>query len=1405
MSRAGPGEALIWRARLLAACLALAAVTFRQQPGLVVGDTKADLTLNPWGFLRDALHLWDPQLYFGQLQNQAYGYLFPMGPFHGLLLSAGVPAWIVQRLWWTLLLVLAFLGAWRVAGELVAAGRWARLAGALLYALSPRVVGELTTTSIEVWPVAVAPWVLLPLVVREPRTWRWRITRSALAVALCGGVNAVATGAVLVMPAVWFLTRRPSRQVVLAAASWFAAVVLAIAWWLIPLLILGANSPPFLDWIESAVTTTGTASTYEALRGTSAWLGYLGTPTGPHWPGGWAYVTRPILIVTTAGVVAVGLAGLATRRVRDRAFLATSLVLGIILVTLGHRGPVGPVWTDLAFRLLDGPLAPLRNAHKFDPVVRLPLALATIAGLEAGLAWLCRVGVQRWVQVTVVTALVVAAASPALSAHLARDEAYPGIPQYWRAAAAWLDGQPGDGAVLMLPATAFADFTWGSPKDNPLQAIMRRPFVLRDAVPLGSAGSTRFLDGVNRTVASGRGDPSVAQALAGAGVGFVVVPADLRAGALVDPLVAVEQGLLSSGLRRVAEFGPRVVDPEESADTTIDNRTRGSRPSITVYAVPRPRPALMLPAHRAPTALAGPEDMIALTRIGIPLALLGTDARAVIGGYASADAGILTDGLRRREVFFGAAANNTSAVLSPDAEYGQDRPVHDVIADPTAPETTSLWRGVRSVRASSSAADAGATLRLGAAYGPAAAVDGDITTRWVSGRYGQAEGEWLEVRLLQAQPIRWVRLIASRKSPIGSPPRRILVSTAAGTRSMSLDANGFGTVTPAEGATDWVRFTLSAVESGVPNGMSIAELAIDGVTPRLLLETPPAASPQTIHLRGDDAFRTGCWQVSTGVTCSPATVAPREPPPGIDRIVRLGSGGSYRLEGTVRAASTSGADALLDDPARPRVTASSRLVPGLADRPGTVVDADPATGWVASADDPQPRLTVHLPRERVVRGLQFIPSSTADASRPKEVRIRFGDGYPVTATTDANGYVWFPARRTDLIRVWFGATRPRVGIDGATRERTFLPVGIGELRVVGADDLRRPIDPAAAVDAACGLGPDVTVNGTRLQTRVSGTATDLVEGGTLPWEACGDAGIALTAGANEILAAPNDRFEPASLTMHRQAETGATVLPVGVARDGAARLRLQVPARSDESLVTVAQNFHPGWEARLAGGQPLQAVRVNGWMQGWRVPAGQSASMTAFFAPDAGYRLGLLAGVAALLLVLCAGPLAPYAARLPALAVVGERAAPTGPAPPLRPGGRWGVALAVALPVLTGLALAGPAGAALGLAVPVAVRLRPGAARTILAAAGLAGLGAATARVATAPWPASGSAFDSAVVQVGAVLAVVSLVTAISRRRPAPESGSRSPARARRGARAASPATPSRSSSRSPQRSSTPA
>ena len=146
------------RLRLLAACAVLVGVAMVQSPGLLVADTKFDLAVAPAEFLARAAHLWDAQGAFGQLQNQAYGYLWPMGPFFLLGSLADVPGWVVQRLWVALVMCVALVGAAKVSRQLGVRSDLACLLAGFAYALSPRMLTTLGPISIEAWPSALAPW-----------------------------------------------------------------------------------------------------------------------------------------------------------------------------------------------------------------------------------------------------------------------------------------------------------------------------------------------------------------------------------------------------------------------------------------------------------------------------------------------------------------------------------------------------------------------------------------------------------------------------------------------------------------------------------------------------------------------------------------------------------------------------------------------------------------------------------------------------------------------------------------------------------------------------------------------------------------------------------------------------------------------------------------------------------------------------------------------------------------------------------------------------------------------------------------------------------------------------------------------------------------------------------------------
>ncbi|MEV4255232.1 alpha-(1-_3)-arabinofuranosyltransferase family protein, partial [Spirillospora sp. NPDC049652] len=167
-ARAGaPAEAAVDprlrdRLRVLVCCLALTALAVCTRPGLLLADTKIDMVLDPGAFLGRALHLWDPEQ-FGQLQNQAAGYFVPMGPFYWLGHAAGMPPWIVQRLWFALLMCAALLGVRALAARLEIGGPAARLAAGTAYALSPHALSALGQNSWEYLPLAMLPWTVVPL------------------------------------------------------------------------------------------------------------------------------------------------------------------------------------------------------------------------------------------------------------------------------------------------------------------------------------------------------------------------------------------------------------------------------------------------------------------------------------------------------------------------------------------------------------------------------------------------------------------------------------------------------------------------------------------------------------------------------------------------------------------------------------------------------------------------------------------------------------------------------------------------------------------------------------------------------------------------------------------------------------------------------------------------------------------------------------------------------------------------------------------------------------------------------------------------------------------------------------------------------------------------------------------
>jgi len=729
----------------------LVVLAFGQGGSLTSPDTKLDLLVDPLGFMARSVLAWDPQAAFGQVQNQAYGYLWPMGPFFAAGDLLQLPPWVIQRLWWSVLLLVAYLGMLRLLALWGVGTPTTRIVAAGMFALSPRVLSVMGTISAEAWPLAVLPWILIPLVRGcrggDPRR---AALLSAIAVGCLGAVNAVASLWAIVPAALYLLTRERGARRAALARWWSLGVLLASLWWVVPLLVQSRVASPFLSFIESAQVTTAPTSALNALRGAAQWLAYAGGGgTGAVWDaGGWLATSR-WGILATAAVAALGVVGLAGRNGGERRFLAMSAAVGVMAVGIGYAGALGGPLAPVVQSLLDGPLAPLRNVHKADPLIRLPLAVGLATALaalpRAVLPWAERLFVDarpdrdrqlaRVAAAVVVAPLLALAVLPALQGRLAAPGSLVGLPPQWQEVADEVAAVPG--TTLLVPSSNFAAYSWGRPLDEPLAPLAGSPWAVRNAVPLGSPGATRWLDEVQAALAGGVGSDRLAPALRAAGVSRVVLRNDLDPFTPAPPSAAARAALIASpGVVRVAGFGPPVL-----ASAGLDGFVAGvgTVDALEVFEV-----------AGAVTDAEVIEDPLVV--VGGPEVLAGqlAGARALLAPDTGLPADVVTDTYRLRSQNFGAErGRDLTPTLDPTADARRGRPAIDVTAWPADTPRAALVAPT-GVVASSTAADPFAVGYAGPATAPESAADGDPTTAWLSA-VGDSAPRWS--RTFGARPI----------------------------------------------------------------------------------------------------------------------------------------------------------------------------------------------------------------------------------------------------------------------------------------------------------------------------------------------------------------------------------------------------------------------------------------------------------------------------------------------------------------------------------------------------------------------------------------------------------------------------------------------------------------------------
>jgi arabinofuranan 3-O-arabinosyltransferase len=1230
--------------RLLFFCLLIWALPFVTAPGNLIADTKLDLAVDPARFLARALTIWDPQQ-FGQLQDQAVGYLFPMGPFFALGKLAGLEPWVVQRLWIGAVGVAAFLGMVRLAGRLGIGNFWSRVAAGLAYAASPVALTLVGVLSAEFLPAAMLPWILIPLVGAANGGRRGpAAARSAIAVAMCGGANAAATIAVLVPAVIYILTlSRPAPRWKILGC-WAPAVVAATWWWAVPLLLQSRYAVSIIPYTESAAATTSVTSLSNVFRGTENWVSYLVVNGQPWWQAGYRIATGALPTLLTGLVTGLGLAGLVRGRLPARRFLLYTLLAGVVIVTAGYVSSLGNPLAGTADHLINGPASAFRNLVKFDPMIRLPIVL----GLAHLLASARLPRLRRALAVTAMLAIgglalpvyaaglpaALAAGQPASATGLASVGSFRQIPPYWVSAAEWLNRHAGHQTVLVVPGTPFGQYLWGSPLDDVLQPLATINWATLNLATIGSPGNARLLDAIDLRMAAGDGSAGLTQVLARMGVRYVLVRNDLIRSDLNGAWPArIHQALATSpGISKVAQFGTLPVGsfvPDDAA-TNFDApylpveiyRVSGAAPAVTVQ-----------PAAGTMRVFGGPEALLTLADEGLlggrPV-LLNSDSPGLPA------LSVITDSLRRRARNFGELRSSYSATLTATEPANTFAAAEDYLEPGwSAFLSVAQYHGLANVTASSSASDVGAIPdQWASGLLPYSAVDGDPRTTWESGSWAGPIGQWIQLNFRSPIDPGVVWVSFANDATLGPPVTHVAVATAIGQITDQVRVTGLPQplrVPP--GASGWLRITVTDLASrpkpALGAQVGIREISVPGVQASRTIVAPrlPAAglasSSQApgglaaVVLAKAQPQPSGCMQTSLRWVCSPSLFTPTEEQYGFDHAFTAPATGQATLHGS----------AILIDPglakwysrlssSEARVWASSTYTGDLQDQAMSAFDGNPATTWIASPADAHPRLTVAWHSRRTVSEVTI--ERPSGASGLLQVLISGSGGQVRGGMVGPTGTVRFAPMRSRRLSLSFTPL--------------LTPLEISDVVIPGTPAVGTPVP----FRLPCGLGPVIRLNGKVLPTSVSGTFANLHTGRSLRFTACAPAMIA--AGANRVVEPITDAFDVQDVVLvgaRAQAlstTVAAPASPALVQSWSPSRRVIQVMALTRSYLV-VNEDFNPGWRATF-GGRTLQAVRLEGWKQAWLLPAGTVGTVTLAYLPQAAYRDAIIGGLGTLLLVM---------------------------------------------------------------------------------------------------------------------------------------------------------------------------
>lgn len=1357
--------------------VALAAVCYvplvLTQPGWVSADTKTYLYLDPGRLLSRAWSMWDPHIGLGTVSHQSIGYLWPMGPWFWAFDRLGAPDWLAQRLWWATILFAAGTGV----AYLLRRFAWpaeAVWAAAFVYALSPYVLSLMGRLSGVLLPFAGLPW-LLALTVQTVRQRGWRHPALfALVVTTVGSVNLTALALVGVAPLLWLVhaavvsREAPVRRVVGAAARLAVLTVPVSAWWLAGLSVQASNGIDVVRYTETAEVISTASVAQEVLRGLGYWFFYGGDRLDLWIEQSRPYTQQIWLLAVTFAIPVAALLAAAVARWRHRAFFVGLVAAGTFLAVGAHP------WDDppplgraiKAFLGSERGLA-FRSLPRAVPLVALGLAVL----LGSGVAALARQGPRGARRAALGSALLAVLALPPLwqGGMVAENLRRQDIPSYWDDAAQAIDAQADGTRVLEVPGSDFAAYRWGMTVDPITPGLVDRPYVARELIPYGSPASADLLNALDLRLQERTLDPAAVAPLARLlRAGDVVLRADLQ----YERYNTARPRLVWSLLRAAPGLGePTTFGPPAPNEPVPQRQLQDETWFVEETGLPDPPPVSLFPVDgAAPIASVQPASgAVLLSGDGagiVDAAAAGLlDGSELIRYSASLSAREIRDELARGARLLVTDTNRKQGERWTSVrhtrgytETAEHEPLVEDLTDnrlplfPGAPATT---RTVAEHRGgiSADATSYGNPIALIGEQRPAAAVDGDPTTAWRTANFSDARGEHLRLDLDETTTTDRIRLLQpvtgdSNRSLTqvrlrldGGPARLVQLDETSRTspgQLVTFPEQAFRTVDieiVADTAGDRPRF------AGV-GPVGFAEVRI-GDDDDLVLDEVIRVPTDLIDAAGARAAGHPLTVLLTRVRQDPTDVTRDDEERAIVRQVELPSARPMGLSGRVHLSARAPAatlDALVGQVVPGlQVTASSTLDGTRSARPAAALDGDPATAWSSALDAAtgatltvdlaQPVTVDRLDLQVVADGRHSVPTRLevlvdgAVVARPALPAL--DDGGTPGATTLVP--IEIPSTTGRRVDVRVTDVRAVTSTSWDSGEAVVHPVAIAELGLPG---VTVPV-PVPALDTGC-RSDLLTLDGQPVPVRITGATASALAGGPLTLAACTT--LALDAGEHEVRATAG-RATGLDLDQLVLATTDAVAgdappaaAPTLTVLDEAAdhvRVRVEGLDPADPQWLVLGQSHNAGWTASLDGTDLGAPALVDGYANGWALPAGASTAVVDLrFAPQR--RVDVALALSALAALLCLV----LAVRRPRRAAVGVPAALPDPwpgGPGLRytgalPTRRRAVLAGIAVAIGSALVLAPAIAVALGALAGIAVRRERGrAVLALLPAALLAG------------------------------------------------------------------------------------